>query len=59
MVTGKTKQEVRDKLRALHSELNVGLQSSVGYTVWAAVEDWLENGLSGGRRGRSSSTAIA
>ena len=44
---GKTKQEVRDKLRALHAELNVGLQSSAGYTVRAAVDDWLEHGLSG------------
>ena len=43
-VSGKTKQEVRDKLRALHAELNVGLQSSAGYTVRAAVEDWLEHG---------------
>jgi len=46
-VSGKTKQEVRDKLRALHAELNVGLQSSAGYTVRTAVEDWLEHGLSG------------
>jgi integrase len=46
-VSGKTKQEVRDKLRALHAELNVGLQSSAGYTVRAAVDDWLEHGLSG------------
>lgn len=46
-VSGKTKQEVRDKLRALHTELNVGLQSSAGYTVRAAVDDWLEHGLSG------------
>jgi len=44
---GKTKQEVRDKLRALHAELDVGLQSSAGYTVRAAVDDWLEHGLSG------------
>ena len=46
-VSGKTKQEVREKLRALHAELNVGLQPSAGYTVRAAVEDWLEHGLSG------------
>jgi hypothetical protein len=39
-------QEVRDKLRALHAELNVGLQPSAGYTDRAAVEDWLEHGLS-------------
>ena len=46
-VSGKTKQEVRDKPWALHAELGVGLQSSAGYTVRAAVEDWLEHGLSG------------
>jgi integrase len=46
-VSGKTKQEVRDKLRALHKELDAGLHSSAGYTVRAAVEDWLEHGLSG------------
>jgi hypothetical protein len=46
-VSGKTKQEIRDKLQALHGELNVGLQSWVGYTVRAAVDEWLEHGLSG------------
>ena len=46
-VSGKTKQEVRDKLKAIHAELNVGLQSSAGYTVRTAVEAWLEHGLSG------------
>ena len=46
-VSGKTKQEVRDKLKAIHAELDAGLQPSAGYTVRAAVEDWLEHGLSG------------
>jgi len=46
-VSGKTKQEVRDKLKALHAELDVGLQSSAGYSVRAAVDAWLEHGLSG------------
>jgi integrase len=46
-VSGKTKQEVRDKLKALHAELDFGLQPAVGYTVQAAVDDWLEHGLSG------------
>jgi hypothetical protein len=27
-VSGKTKQEVRDKLKALHQELNAGVKSS-------------------------------
>jgi integrase len=46
-VSGKTKQEVWDKLRAIHAELDAGLQPSAGYTVRAAVDDWLEHGLSG------------
>ena len=46
-VSGKTKQEVRDKLKALHAELDAGVQSPAGYTVQAAVDAWLEHGLSG------------
>ncbi len=46
-VSGKTKQEVRDKLKALHAELNTGVQTSAGYTVRAAVDEWLEHGLPG------------
>jgi integrase len=46
-VSGKTKQEIRDKLKAVHAELDAGLQPSAGYTVRAAVDGWLEHGLSG------------
>jgi integrase len=46
-VFGKTKQEVRDKLKALHQEMNVGVRSSRTYTVREAVEDWLRDGLDG------------
>jgi integrase len=46
-VTGRTKQEVRDKLKALHSELDRGLRTSSTYTVRQAVSDWLEGGLPG------------
>ena len=46
-VSGKTKQEVRTKLQALHQELNVGVRSSSTYTVRDAVEDWLREGLDG------------
>jgi integrase len=46
-VSGRTKQEVRDKLRALHAELDAGIRSSAGYTVRCAVEDWLREGLDG------------
>ena len=46
-VSGRTKQEVRDKLKALHAELDAGIRSAAGYTVRRAVEDWLREGLDG------------
>src|ERR1700756_759688 len=46
-VSGKTKAEVKDKLKALHSELDAGLRTAQGYTVEKAVTDWLEEGLPG------------
>ena len=46
-VSGRTKAEVRDKLKDLHSELDRGLRTSAAYTVRHAVEDWLEGGLPG------------
>jgi len=46
-VSGKTKTEVKDKLKALHSELDAGVRSSAGYTVQKAVTDWLDEGLPG------------
>ena len=46
-VFGKTKQEVRDRLKALHQELNAGVKSSRTYSVREAVEDWLREGLDG------------
>ena len=46
-VTGKTKAEVRDKLKAAHAELDRSLQTSATYTVRHAVDDWLEGGLQG------------
>ena len=46
-VTGKTKAEVRDKLKAAHNELDRGLHTSATYTVQQAVDDWLEGGLQG------------
>lgn len=44
-VSGKTKQEVRDKLKTLHQEMNAGVRSSSTYTVRQAVDDWLRDGL--------------
>ena len=46
-VTGQTKAEVRDKLKAAHNELDRGLHTSATYTVRQAVDDWLEGGLPG------------
>ena len=46
-MSGRTKQEVRDKLKALHAELDAGIRSAAGYTVRRAVEDWLREGLDG------------
>lgn len=51
-VSGKTKTEVKDKLRELHSDLDAGVQTSASYTVGQAVTDWLREG----RDGRSPST---
>jgi integrase len=46
-VYGRTKQDVRDKLKALHAELDRGLRTSPTYTVQQAVDDWLGGGLPG------------
>ncbi len=46
-VSGRTKAEVRDKLKALHADLDRGLRTSSTYTVQKAVDDWLEGGLPG------------
>jgi integrase len=46
-VRGKTKQEVRDKLRELHRELDAGVRSPGRYSLRQAVEDWLRDGLDG------------
>jgi integrase len=44
-VTGRTKAEVRDKLRGLHQEVDSGLRLSRSYTVNDALDDWLARGL--------------
>ncbi|MEV3993230.1 hypothetical protein AB0J57_30425 [Streptomyces sp. NPDC049837] len=47
-VSGKTKTEVRAKLRELRAELKqTGVKSSASYTVEQAVNDWLAKGLKG------------
>jgi len=46
-VSGKTRTEVKDKLKDVHSELDAGVRTAVGYTVDMAVADWLAEGLPG------------
>ena len=52
-VTGRTKTEVRVKLRQLRREVNSGVRSSATYSVSDALDDWLATGLSG-RSGRTA-----
>ncbi|MGE5287594.1 MAG: site-specific integrase [Micromonosporaceae bacterium] len=46
-VTGRTKTEVKVKLRQLRHELDSGVRSSATYTVGDALDDWLAGGLHG------------
>jgi integrase len=49
-VSGKTKTAVKDKLKALHADLDKGITPKTGYayyTVRQAAEDWLASGLDG------------
>jgi hypothetical protein len=44
-VSGKTKTEVRDKLKDLHADLDAGIRTPHSYTLGKAVADWLADGL--------------
>jgi integrase len=44
-VTGRTKADVRDKLRDLHQEVDSGLRLSRSYTVNDTLDNWLARGL--------------
>jgi integrase len=46
-VSGRTRTQVKDKLKDLHDELREGLHTSLSYTVRNAVDDWLAHGLDG------------
>ncbi len=46
-VIGRTKTEVRDKLRDLHKQVESGLRPKRRYTVGDALDDWLAVGLDG------------
>jgi hypothetical protein len=42
IVRGRTKTEVKDKLRARHTELAAGVRTHATYTVEHCLKDWLE-----------------
>ena len=46
-VTGRTKTEVREKLKRIQAEANAGLKTSASYTVSKAVDDWAAEALDG------------
>lgn len=46
-VYGKTKTEVRAKVKELKKELETGVKAPANYTVENAVRDWLDRGLKG------------
>lgn len=46
-VYGRTKADVRDKLKELRAEIETGVTSSARYTVTETVRRWLEVGLKG------------
>ena len=54
---GKTKAQVKDKLREAVADLEAGVTTDAGYTVQDAVTDFLEKGLKG--RTKQPSTTIA
>lgn len=56
-VSGQIKQDVKDKLGKLHSDLEAGVRAPIArYTVAQAVEDWLAMDWMAVRRRRSRST---
>jgi hypothetical protein len=46
-VVGRTKTEVRDKLKELHRQVESGLRPKRRYTVGDALDDWLAVGVDG------------
>ena len=46
-MTGRTKTEVRDKLKKLQAEADAGLKTSASYTLSKAVDDWAAEALGG------------
>ena len=46
-VSGRTKQEVKDKLRQVHENLAQSVHTSKRYVVAQAIDDWLRDGMEG------------
>jgi hypothetical protein len=46
-VSGRTKTEVRERIRALREEVDAGITPKAGYTVAHAAAAWLAQGLGG------------
>lgn len=46
-VSGDSRTEVKDKLKALHSDLDAGIRTVHSYTVRQAADDWIADGLPG------------
>jgi integrase len=46
-VSGRTKSEVKDKLKAQHEDLEQGVKPSASYKVADALTTWLQHGLDG------------
>jgi integrase len=46
-VTGRTKTEVREKLKSLQAEADAGLKTSASYTLAKAADDWAAEALDG------------
>jgi hypothetical protein len=46
-VTGRTKTDVREKLKRLRVEADAGLKTSASYTLAKAVDDWTAEALEG------------
>jgi hypothetical protein len=46
-VIGRTKTEVREKLKKLQAEADAGLKTSASYTLVRAVDDWAAEALDG------------
>src|SRR6266567_3228831 len=48
---GRTKAQVKDKLREVADDLDAGITAAENYTVQAAVEDFLDQGMKGKAQG--------